>query len=226
MGEKNILKWFGIRPTDPEEDIPVKQGTAANLKVEAAIAAGQSITVVQGTAASLKAQIEIAAAQRVAVTQATPANLKATVIGDDALPLKVKQDTAANLKCEVTPKTKVWFDEIWKKPTGVTWVRVSDTANNATEVVYTVPGDKQMFFFHYSFTANQDGTAAGLARMFITNAADTFKYDLFRTNLKMAQHVFTTLNMSPPLEIPTGWKIKIEAAANITIYVFLCGMVE
>lgn len=75
-GEPNQAKWFGVRPTDPEEPFTVIQGTAANLKVEAAIAAAQTITV----------------------TQATPANLKATVVGDDSLPLKVKQDTAANLK--------------------------------------------------------------------------------------------------------------------------------
>lgn len=56
-GEGNQVKWVGIRPTDPEEAIPVKQGTAANLKAEVEIAANQSVEVVQDTLADLNATI-------------------------------------------------------------------------------------------------------------------------------------------------------------------------
>lgn len=77
-GEPDQRKWFGVRPTDPEEAIPVKQGVAANLKVQATIAAAQVIGIFSGAYAGVKA----------------------TVIGDDAFPIKVKQDTAANLKVE------------------------------------------------------------------------------------------------------------------------------
>lgn len=56
-GEPNRVRWRGVRPTDPEEPFTVKQGTAANLKVEAAIAAAQTIAVTQATAANLKATV-------------------------------------------------------------------------------------------------------------------------------------------------------------------------
>lgn len=43
--EPNQMKWRGVRPTDPEEPFTVISGTAANLKVEAAIATDQKIIV-------------------------------------------------------------------------------------------------------------------------------------------------------------------------------------
>lgn len=44
-GEANQMNWRGIRPTNPEEDIPVKQATAANLKSEIVPASGAVFAV-------------------------------------------------------------------------------------------------------------------------------------------------------------------------------------
>lgn len=100
-GEPNQIKWRGVRPTDPEEDIPVKQDTPANLKATVDVAAGQEIEVTQETAADLKATVNIAANQTVEVTQGTPTNLVAQVIGHDTYPIKIKQNIPANLKATV-----------------------------------------------------------------------------------------------------------------------------
>lgn len=57
MGEKNRMRWVGVQPTDPEQNIPVKQGTAANLKATVNIAPNQTVIVKQDTPANLKSQI-------------------------------------------------------------------------------------------------------------------------------------------------------------------------
>lgn len=49
MAETNQVKWVGVRPVSPEEDIPVKTG-AAGLEVSVKpISPAQSIPVVKGT---------------------------------------------------------------------------------------------------------------------------------------------------------------------------------
>lgn len=65
-GEPNQTRWIGIRPTNPEEDIPVKQDTAADLKATVT-QAEKDRTVTNATAANLKAEVTQAAiARRVA----------------------------------------------------------------------------------------------------------------------------------------------------------------
>lgn len=46
-GEPNQTKWRGIRPTNPEENIPVKQGTAADLNATVTPDGSAVFTVVE-----------------------------------------------------------------------------------------------------------------------------------------------------------------------------------
>lgn len=55
-GESNQAKWFGIRPTDPEEDIPVKQSDETKLNATVTQAA-KDRTVTNATPANLKNEI-------------------------------------------------------------------------------------------------------------------------------------------------------------------------
>jgi len=60
--EPNQARWFGVRPTDPEEPFTVKQGTYANLKATIIGDDAAALQVKQNTPSHLKSEVTPASA--------------------------------------------------------------------------------------------------------------------------------------------------------------------
>lgn len=97
MSESNQTKWVGVRPVNPEESIPVKQGTAANLKAQVEPITGAEFEVIQATAADLQATVTPAAGAEFEVIQAVAADLQATVTPAAGAEFTVTQTDLAKL---------------------------------------------------------------------------------------------------------------------------------
>lgn len=76
MTEANRTKWVGVRPTEPEEAIPVKQSTPADLQTTVTPAAGSTWEVIQSTPADLQATVTPATGAEFTVSQTDTTKLK------------------------------------------------------------------------------------------------------------------------------------------------------
>ncbi len=191
-GESNQAKWFGVRPTDPEEPF----------------------TIIQGTAANLKAQIEIAADQSVAVTSAAYPNLKATVVGTDAAPIKVKQNVAANLKSEVVPSASAIFSNTPARPTGSTQIIAYNTVTNGAVDAHVVTAGKTLHLVTWVLNGICTNVAGANCSLYILNAGDGLEQILNKSWLLENTSVDISLCFSVPIEIPAGWKVQLQATVT------------
>lgn len=188
-----------IDPTDP---VTVAQDDPEELKVEIhQPAAKEEFEVVQPTAADLKATVTQAAKDRT-VTCDTPANLKAQIFpGPNAGPIPVG-----------------------KIPDDGTQVILSGSELNSGSIIHTVDSEKTLYLCHYQVqTVNW---SAGVADTYlqVDNASDLHQYYIVRHYMRVDGNILSSHGFFPPLEIPAGYKVRLESdAASCMIFATIHG---
>lgn len=108
--------------------------------------------------------------------------------------------------------------------TGSTQVAKSGDAINTTTLIHEVTAGKTFHLIAATFLVASAAAAEG--EMIVTNAADEEQYAIFKSQDITAQVMIgmNVYNPSMPLEIPTGYKIKIvSSAAGVGVHGFIHG---
>lgn len=221
----------------------VYQDVAANLKVEATLAASSLVEVIQDTAADLKATVTQAAKDRTIqeplsvddndgsltvdgsvsaeVTQSTAADLKCTNTPDGTTEQPVKQTTAANLKCTNTPDGTTTqpvtppstVRGIWPAPNS-TRVFASQSVINTGEIgFYTVPAGKILFISGISLSTRQSAAQQGKGYLIVRDDQDTPLYSPLYLAMETAGQIADSQTYVPAIEVPAGYDIAIVSNA-------------
>ena len=113
---------------------------------------------------------------------------------------------------------------VGKIPDGGTQVVKDDSAANTTATVHTVNNAKTLYLTSIIEQVRNDNAAIKTALFYVTDGDDTIQYYFDGLGVgPSTQHRFTA-TFNPPIEIATGWKIKIETdAADCHIGVFIHG---
>ena len=113
---------------------------------------------------------------------------------------------------------------VGKIPDGGTQVVESGTAQNETVVIHTVDTDKTLYLSVAGLCASNTSEAAGTTHLFVTDGDDTEMYALSYARMPANWCFSDQRCFSPPLEIPTGWKIKVDSSAvDVLGYGFIHG---
>lgn len=98
-------------------------------------------------------------------------------------------------------------------------------ANNATVIIYTVPADKILLLC--SFTYNAHSTGGNYGTMGVYNAAAALQYLFVNAGMPINGNViFHSGTFNPPLEIPTGYTIRVvSTGATVWASGFIHGVI-
>lgn len=113
---------------------------------------------------------------------------------------------------------------IEQRPFATDWVGASATATNGTVVVHTVTAGELLYLsaISLSFTNLSGGAAHGA--FWVTDFDDTLQYYFWNAGCPDNDGKMCSLSFSPPLEIPSGHKIKVySSAAGFDVTGFLWG---
>lgn len=107
-----------------------------------------------------------------------------------------------------------------------TQVALTGMANNNTVVVYTVPAGQTLYLCTVTLTSNFGAAGSGWA--WLETAGAVFVYGFSGVlNTAGSGALGSTAQFWPPMEVPTGYVIKvISGAAGLLIYASIYGWVE
>jgi len=112
---------------------------------------------------------------------------------------------------------------------GHTQVATSSLVTGAIHVLHTVTAGKTFYLVGAFLNGANSGAAAALGTLYVTNAADALQYIILYHELVSIVGQFigkdsSTYNPAIPLEIPAGYKIKLESTgAAFNAYGFIQG---
>ena len=116
---------------------------------------------------------------------------------------------------------------VHREPNRVKWIGVRPghegeqilehgTANNATVIIYTVPADKLLLL--YGFSYNVSGTGGGIGYLSIYTAVPAVHRHLVYGNFSANTTIGFSRNYSIPIEIVAGYSVRVLSPA-VTMYV-------
>lgn len=113
---------------------------------------------------------------------------------------------------------------VGKIPDGGTQIIKDGAVADGLQVVHTVTSGKT-FYLSTAYGANYNTSGgAGYVQILVTDDEDATQYLLLRLRLAADGSISETMSFLPPLEIPAGYKIKINSdAANVAGYALIHG---
>ncbi len=98
------------------------------------------------------------------------------------------------------------------------------SANNNTTILWTVTAGKTLYMTTYTLQALNYSASNATGYLAIRNASDTIQYVIARQYLKADTDGNDSLNLSPPLEIATGWDVFMYSdTVNMQTQVWIHG---
>lgn len=103
-----------------------------------------------------------------------------------------------------------------KRKTGTTQIAKFADAANASVVIHTVSAGKTLYLFAASLGGY--AYAAGFYETSVLNGSQEYQYNLLMGFAGASQIIPVSISFVPPLEIPSGWIVRVfSGAAGLSV---------
>lgn len=113
---------------------------------------------------------------------------------------------------------------VGKIPDGGTQVTEEGYAVNQVTLIHTVTATKTLYLSYASMGISNESAVIEVCSLQITDGADNVKYHLFWSGCGNKAGIIVAGSFMPPIEIPAGYKIKLNStAADLKSNAFIHG---